>query len=133
MKALPSEVDASPIPDLIPAVAALYAALERPLRVVNAARLRLKESDRIKTVCAAINALGGNAAELPDGLTLTGGVPLSGGRVDAAGDHRIAMMAAVAAIACKNSVEIVGAEAVAKSYPTFWQDYAALGGQVELI
>ncbi len=133
VKALPSEVDASPIPDLIPAVAALYAALERPLRVVNAARLRLKESDRIKTVCAAINALGGNAAELPDGLTLTGGVPLSGGRVDAAGDHRIAMMAAVAAIACKNPVEIVGAEAVAKSYPTVWLDYAALGGQVELI
>lgn len=133
VKGLPREIDASPIPDLIPAAAALYAALGLPLRVVNAARLRLKESDRIKTVCAAINALGGSAHETADGLTLTGSAPLSGGRVDAAGDHRIAMMTAVAAIACAGSVEIAGAEAVAKSYPDFWRDYAALGGRVELI
>ena len=133
VKGLPREIDASPIPDLIPAAAALYAALGLPLRVVNAARLRLKESDRIKTVCAAINALGGSAHETADGLTLTGSAPLSGGRVDAAGDHRIAMMAAVAAVACAGSVEIAGAEAVAKSYPDFWRDYAALGGRVELI
>lgn len=133
VKHLPPTVDASPIPDLIPAVAALYAALGRPLRVFNAARLRLKESDRLHTVCRCINALGGRAVESDDALTISGGAPLLGGRVDAAGDHRIAMMAAVAAIACRDTVEIVGAQAVDKSYPNFWRDYAALGGKLELI
>ncbi len=129
----PSSIDASPIPDLIPTIVAMYAALGKPLQVVNAARLRLKESDRLHTVCQTIAALGGSCTEGSDSLVLECGHPLSGGRVDAAGDHRIAMMAAVAAIACRNTVEITGAEAVAKSYPDFWRDYVSLGGRIELI
>ena len=133
VRQLPPTIDASPIPDLIPTIVAMYAALEKPLHVENAARLRLKESDRLHTVCRTITALGGSCSEGSDSLLLEGGHPLSGGRVDAAGDHRIAMMAAVAAIACRNTVEITGAEAVAKSYPDFWRGYAALGGRVEPI
>jgi 3-phosphoshikimate 1-carboxyvinyltransferase len=84
--------------------------------------LRIKESDRLKTVCALFTALGADIQETDDGLRIHGGTPLTGGIADAAGDHRIAMTAAVAAAYCTGPVEVQGAEAVAKSYPGFWED-----------
>ena len=69
--------------------------------------------------------------EREDGLVIQGRSPLRGGTVDAAGDHRIAMAAAVAAGACEAPVTITGAQAVDKSYPAFWRDLAALGKGVE--
>ena len=124
-------LDAGDIPDLVPTIAACACAAGRALRVTHAERLRIKESDRIATVRQALNALGGAVDETPDGLIVRKRRPI-GGTVDAAGDHRIAMMAAVASAGCTREVVIRGAEAVNKSYPGFWRDFASLGGRVEL-
>ena len=119
-------VDARMIPDLIPAVAALAAFAEGETHIEHAGRLRLKESDRLTTTAAMINSLGGDADETPDGLIIRGKPSLNGGTADAAGDHRIAMAAAVAACACTGPVTVTGAECVSKSYPGFWEDLERL-------
>ena len=121
-------VDAAPVPDLIPAISAVAAAAEGETRIVNAARLRLKESDRLQTTAAMLNALGAEAEELPDGLVIRGKPSLRGGAADPRGDHRIAMAAAVAAAVCRESVVIPGGECAAKSYPRFWEDLETLKG-----
>ena len=119
-------LDAGPIPDLIPVVSCLAALCEGETRIENAARLRLKESDRLQTTAALISALGGSARELPDGLVISGRARLSGGTADACGDHRIAMSAAMAACGCEGPVTVLGSECVAKSYHAFWEDFASL-------
>ena len=119
-------LDAGPIPDLIPVVSCLAALCEGETRIINAARLRLKESDRLQTTAALISALGGSVRELPDGLVISGRARLSGGTADACGDHRIAMSAAMAACGCEGPVTVLGSECVAKSYPAFWEDFASL-------
>ena len=87
--------------------------------------------DRLAAVTAVLNALGAQIEELPDGLVIHGVDTLAGGvAVEAHNDHRIAMMAAVAATRCTQAVTIAGAECVRKSYPNFWEDYEALGGQI---
>lgn len=130
------EIDISDCPDLLPPAAAV-AALRGNGTVVsfrNAARLRMKESDRLSSVASVINALGGNAVEEPDGLMVRGSDTLRGGvEISCCGDHRIAMMAAIAAIKCEKDVILDGAECVKKSYPTFWSDYKSLGGCIEEI
>ena len=124
-----SVIDAAPVPDLIPALSALAAAAEGETRIVNAARLRLKESDRLQSTAAMLRALGAEAEELPEGLVIHGKPTLRGGTVDPRGDHRIAMAAAVAASVCRESVVIPGAECAAKSYPRFWEDLETLKGE----
>ena len=119
-------LDAGPIPDLIPVVSCLAALCEGETRVENAARLRLKESDRLQTTAALLSALGGSVRELPDGLVISGRARLSGGTADACGDHRIAMSAAMAACGCEGPVTVLGSECVAKSYPAFWEGFASL-------
>ena len=95
------------------------------------ARLRIKESDRLAAVTQALNAMGAQVEEYPDSLTIHGRDHLDGGAtVDSCNDHRIAMMAAIAATRCLAPVTIIGAQCVAKSYPNFWEDYEALGGQL---
>ena len=125
------EIDAAQIPDLVPILAVVASAAEGETKIYGAARLRLKESDRLKTVSNMLTALGGNIRETEDGLIIKGGTPLSGGTVDSAGDHRIAMSAAIASILCNGTVTIKGAEAVSKSYPKFWEHFSALGGRTE--
>lgn len=128
------EIDISDCPDLLPPAAAAAALRGRGSTVSfrNAARLRMKESDRLSAVASVINALGGNAVEEPDGLTICGSDMLRGGvDISCCGDHRIAMMAAIAAAKCVENVVLDGAECVNKSYPTFWSDYKRLGGYVE--
>lgn len=126
------ELDVSQCPDLVPPLAVHAAVRKGTTRIVNAARLRIKESDRLATVTATLNALGASIEEYPDSLTIHGVDALAGGvAVDCCNDHRIAMMAAVAATRCQEPVTLLGAQCVAKSYPTFWEDYAALGGQIE--
>ena len=107
------------------------AAIPGTTTITGAARLRLKESDRLATTAHTLRALGAQVEEREDGLVIQGRYPLPGGTVDAAGDHRIAMAAAVAAVACEAPVTITGAQAVDKSYPAFWRDLAALGKGVE--
>lgn len=119
-------VDAGPIPDLIPVVSVLAAFAEGQTHIINAARLRLKESDRLQSTAAMLRALGAAVTEQPDGLVITGSDKLGGGSVDTCGDHRIAMSAAVAACGCYRPVEVCGNECVAKSYPAFWQDFSSL-------
>ncbi len=119
-------IDATQIPDLVPILAVAASVAEGETRIVGAARLRLKESDRLMTVSAMLTALGGDITETEDGLIIHGKPYLTGGIVDAAGDHRIAMSAAVAATVCRGAVTVCGAEAVAKSYPAFWRDLEAL-------
>ena len=116
----------------MPPLAVMAAGRQGTTRFAGAARLRLKESDRLVTVHAMLAALGCRAEEGPDSLTVTGG-PLTGGVVDGANDHRIVMAAAIAATACGGSVTITGAQAVEKSYPAFWQDYKKLGGEVHVL
>ena len=119
-------LDAGPVPDLVPVVSVLAALCAGETRIENAARLRIKESDRLRTTAALIEALGGTVRELPDGLIITGQPALAGGSVDASGDHRIAMSAAVAACGCTQPVTVCGSACVAKSYPAFWEDFTAL-------
>lgn len=125
------DIDATQIPDLVPILAVIAAAATGTTRIYGAKRLRLKESDRLRTVCEMLSRLGGEIRETEDGLLITGGVPLLGGRVDSAGDHRISMAAAIASLICKEKVYIQGAEAVQKSYPAFWEQFQALGGEIQ--
>ena len=123
-------IDAGNFPDLVPPLAVVAAVSPGETRFANAGRLRLKESDRLRSVCAMLNALGAEAEERPEELVIRGRESLRGGVVDSCRDHRIAMSAAVAALACHEPVTILGAEAVEKSYPAFWKDYRSLGGRI---
>ena len=125
--------DVSQCPDLVPPMAAAAAlAPGRVIRLTNAARLRLKESDRLTSVTQVLNALGADMEEGEDFLLIHGKEMLQGGvTVDSWNDHRIAMMAAIAATWCEKPITLTGAESVGKSYPTFWEEYARLGGKTE--
>lgn len=121
-------IDAAPIPDLIPVLSVVASVAEGETCIVNAARLRLKESDRLESTTRMLKALGADITELEDGLVIRGRKQLLGGTVDAVGDHRIAMSAAVAACACTEPVTVNGTECVQKSYPRFWEDFARVTG-----
>lgn len=123
-------VDVRNIPDLVPVLSVLAAVSPGTTIFAHAERLRLKESDRIRSTVNMLRALGGNAEETADSLIVHGQKRLKGGCVDSCQDHRIAMSAAIASIACENEVVITGAEAVRKSYPAFWEDFKKLGGKV---
>lgn len=127
-----AEIDLSPIPDLLPPLAVMAAGRNSVTRFVNAGRLRIKESDRLQSVCAMLRALGIDAEEGSESLTVRGGA-LRGGTVDGANDHRIVMAAAIAASRCTSPVTILGAEAVQKSYPDFFDHYRVLGGEVHVL
>ena len=122
-------VDASDIPDLVP-ILSIVAGAKNGAIFKNIQRLRIKESDRVASTIAMIEALGGRAWATEDTLTVCG-TGYRGGTVDAQNDHRIAMSAAIAATVCTKPVTVLGAEAVKKSYPKFWDEYARLGGNYE--
>ena len=127
------DLDVSGCPDLVPPLAVMAAF--RPGQVThltNAARLRMKESDRLAAVREELCKLGARVEEGPDFLTVTGVEHLPGGvRVDAHNDHRIAMMLAIAATRCEKPITLTGAESVKKSYPNFWEDYVNLSGIIQ--
>lgn len=112
-------------------VLAVAGALGGGLEVRDAAELRVKEVDRIEAVVALLRSLGGMAEPAADGFRVPGGQVLTGGTVDSAGDHRIAMAAAVAALAARAPVEITSFAAVGTSYPSFLDDLTSLGGRWE--
>lgn len=128
-----TDVDASDIPDLVPVICAVAATAEGTTNIFNAGRLRLKESDRIKSTVEMITSLGGEAYETGDGITVNGKKTLTGGTVDSFNDHRIVMSAAVASQKCENCVIINGAQAVNKSYPEFFEDFNSLGGDANVM
>lgn len=114
-------IDASEIPDLVPTIAAVASLAKGTTNIVNAARLRYKESDRLKTTSDMLKSIGADVTELEDSLVIVGKSSLDGGHVDSHNDHRIAMAAAVAACGCKNEVTVEGSECVNKSFPAFWE------------
>ena len=127
------KIDISQCPDLFPTLAAAACAALGDTIFTNAARLRIKERDRIEAVEKMINSLGGSAESTEDSLTVRGTGTLPGGEVDSFNDHRIVMAAAVAACICENPVIIHDAQAVNKSYPNFFEDYRKLGGKADVI
>ncbi|MBQ9930137.1 MAG: 3-phosphoshikimate 1-carboxyvinyltransferase [Oscillospiraceae bacterium] len=121
-------ISAADIPDLVP-ILAVVAAAKHGATFTDIRRLRLKESDRVASVIAMLTALGGAAEADEDTLTVHG-TGLTGGTVDSRNDHRIAMASAIAATVCTAPVTVLGAEAVNKSYPQFWDEYRRLGGKL---
>ncbi len=120
------DIDATQIPDLVPILATVASVADGKTRIYGATRLRLKESDRLESVCAFLSSLGAEIEQTEDGLLITGKERLSGGTVSSCNDHRIAMSAAIAACICDSTVTIDQAEATNKSYPAFWNDLALL-------
>ncbi|MBE6535719.1 MAG: 3-phosphoshikimate 1-carboxyvinyltransferase [Ruminococcaceae bacterium] len=116
------DIDATQIPDLVPVLATVAAVSQGKTVIRGAARLRLKESDRIESVRSMLSSLGADVEATEDGLVIYGKSRLVGGTVDSFNDHRIAMSAAVASVATENGVTVNGAECVEKSYPDFWND-----------
>ena len=126
------DIDASQIPDLVPVLAVCACFASGVTRITNAERLRIKESDRLKTTAQLINSLGGKVKELPDGLEITGVGKLYGGFAEGCGDHRIVMSAAVCASGAAEKIKCTDAMSINKSYPDFFEDYAKIGGTAEL-
>ncbi len=125
-------IDADEIPDLVPILAVLFAFCKGESRIVNAGRLRIKESDRLAAITAELRKMGADIEEGEDVLAIRGKQVLCGAEVSSHNDHRIAMATAIAACRCEGPVSILGAEkSVKKSYPNFFEDYKALGGNAE--
>jgi 3-phosphoshikimate 1-carboxyvinyltransferase len=124
-----TEVGGAEIPlaiDELPLVALAACFAEGETTIRDAAELRRKESDRIETVAAALTALGASVETSEDGMRIEGTGGLRGGAIDSHGDHRIAMLGAIAGLASRDGVEVAGMDAAAVSYPGFEADLAAL-------
>ncbi len=124
-------VEADEVPlaiDELPLVALLGCFAEGETIVRGAGELRLKESDRIATVVDGLRGLGADIEAAPDGFAVRGTGGLRGGTIDAHGDHRLALLGAVAGLASREGVEVVGMEAASVSYPGFAADVATLIG-----
>ena len=114
--------------DEVPVLAVAAAVAEGRTEIRDAAELRVKESDRVATTVALLDALGASSEPRPDGLAITGGARLRPGSVDSSGDHRIAMAAAVGALVAPGTTLITGWDAVRTSYPRFEDDLHHLTG-----
>jgi len=107
--------------DEIPVLAVLGATTENGITVKDAGELRIKETDRIRTVVDNLRLMGVEAEELPDGMVVPGRQKFRAAEVDSFGDHRIAMAFAVAALVGSGPSVINGAEAASVSFPEFWE------------
>jgi 3-phosphoshikimate 1-carboxyvinyltransferase len=112
--------------DEIPVLAVLATQVEGRIEVRDARELRIKESDRIRTVVDGIRAVGGEIEEYEDGFAITGPQRLKGGTVDSEGDHRIAMAFAVAGLAAQGPITVLNAECAQVSFPEFYETLAAI-------
>ena len=135
ISALPSRtnssiIDVSGCPDLVPILAVLASLSTGTTEIINAGRLRLKESDRLKAISTELNKLGADIEEKEDSLIIHGKENLNGGMVESWNDHRIAMALAIASLKCKKPLVIKDSECVEKSYPNFWNDFKKLGGKI---
>ena len=123
-------IDVSQCPDLVPIVAVLGALSLGTTKIINAARVRIKESDRLKAIATELNKIGAEVIERDDSLLIHGKPWLRGGIVNSWNDHRIAMAMAIASIRCTEKMTIEDSEAVKKSYPKFYEDFKNLGGEI---
>lgn len=124
-------IDASQCPDLVPVLAALASVSEGNTEIVNAARLRIKESDRLAAISSELNKIGADVEEKEDGLTIRGKDKLRGGETYSWNDHRIAMALASISSKCTEPLIIKDSNCVKKSYPEFWQHFRKLGGNID--
>ncbi|BAH05755.1 3-phosphoshikimate 1-carboxyvinyltransferase [Clostridium kluyveri] len=124
-------IDVSQCPDLVPVLAALASVSHGTTEIINAARLRIKESDRLKAITSELNKIGAEVIEKEDSLIIHGKENLKGGNVTSWKDHRIAMALAAVSSKCTEPLVIEGAECVKKSYPGFWEDFRSLGGEID--
>ena len=120
---LATTIDAGDIPDIVPPLAALSCYAKGTTHIVNAGRLRIKESDRLHALAVELSKLGADIKEEKDGLVITGKANLIGGSADSHNDHRIAMSIALASLGCSQKVFLSGSDCVSKSYPEFWDDW----------
>lgn len=127
------EIDCSDIPDLVPIMSVLGCFCNGKSRIINAARLRIKECDRLAAMEDCLNKIGGKVKSTADTLEIEGVGTFKGGEVGCFNDHRIAMSMAIAATRCENPLILRGAECVSKSFPNFFEVYRALGGVFEEI
>ncbi len=127
------DIDASDIPDLVPVLTVLACFAEGTSHIRGCKRLRIKESDRLVSISTVLNSLGADVRIVNDELEINGVKELSGGVCSSFNDHRIAMSLAVASQRCTSPLTITGAECVAKSYPTFFEDFRALGGEYDVV
>ncbi|HUB98347.1 MAG TPA: 3-phosphoshikimate 1-carboxyvinyltransferase [Solirubrobacterales bacterium] len=126
-----TEVGGAEVPlaiDELPLVALAACFAEGTTTIRDAVELRRKESDRVETVTAALSALGADVESTADGMVVTGTGGLRGGKISSHGDHRIAMLGAVAGLASREGVEVEGMDAAAVSYPGFEADLGSLHG-----
>ncbi len=127
------DVDASDIPDLVPILTVLATFADGVSRIRGCKRLRIKESDRLESISTVLNSLGAKVEIVDDELEITGVTELSGGMCSSFNDHRIAMSLAIASQRCTDKLIITDAECVAKSYPTFFEDFRSLGGEYDVV
>ena len=128
-------IDASQIPDLVPILCVAAAAAEGKTEIYNAGRLRMKESDRLAVMAECMQKIGVEVEERPDSIIITGGCNPPEGEIviDSHNDHRIVMAMAIAAVSLGVELTILGAEAVNKSYPSFFIELAKLGGVTNVL
>lgn len=126
-------IDASQIPDMVPALAVCAALSEGETKITGAGRLRLKESDRLSAIEHAVNLLGGRCVSDADSLTIQGVPAFTGGIVPGENDHRIVMSLAAAALRCQGGIKVTDEHSIQKSYPGFFTDFEQLGGSAHVI
>jgi len=114
--------------DEVPILAVVATQVEGRVEIRDARELRIKESDRIRTVAEGIRSLGGEIEEFEDGFAINGPQKLRGGRVKTAGDHRIAMAFAIAGLIAEGTTEIIDADCASVSFPEFYDSLAMLAG-----
>ncbi|MCM1024341.1 MAG: 3-phosphoshikimate 1-carboxyvinyltransferase [Prevotella sp.] len=122
--------DVSDTPDLVPILAVLGCFTDGVSRITGAKRLRIKESDRLEAIAAALGNIGGKVTVREDSLEIEPIERFHGGTVNGCNDHRIVMASAVASTMADGEITVTDAEAVTKSYPDFWTDFSALGGNI---
>ena len=126
-------IDAAQIPDMVPALSVCAALSQGETRILNAQRLRLKESDRLAAMAEAISGLGGRAQATADGLRIWGVPQLQGGVAQGKNDHRVVMALAAAGLRCAGTLAVTDAQSIRKSYPGFFRDFTTLGGSAHVL
>ncbi len=126
-----STIDVADCPDLAPILTVLGCFANGTTRIINAERLRIKESDRLCAIVTELAKLGADISQGESSIVVTGRPSLEGGIVNSWGDHRIAMALSIASVRCKNPVIIEDFEAISKSYPHFYNDFRKLGGKAD--
>ena len=128
-----TEIDMNHTPDALPAIAAVAAFSRGQTRLTNVAQARNKETDRIRCMAEELTKMGVKTEEMPDGLIIEGGSPVSSAELDGRSDHRIVMALSLAAMAVEGTSYIDTAEAVNVTFPEYITLMHSAGAEIEII